>query len=61
VTIAISNVTPAEPAAHLAHMPMSVRIMLAATINEAWNEFSADMVDDVDASTPEKFWKYLTR
>jgi hypothetical protein len=61
MAIAISNVTPSGSGSHLTYMPMSVRIMLAATINEAWQDFSADMADEVDGSTPERFWEYLTR
>lgn len=61
MTIAISNVTPAADGAHLSHMPFSVRIALASSINKAWDEFSGEMVDEYDNTTAEKFLKYLTR
>lgn len=60
MTIQIRN-SDTGPGSHLSHMPLIVTTMLETTLSEAWNEFAADMVDEIDAATPEKFWKYLTR
>lgn len=49
------------PGSHKSWMPLSVIAMLETTLSEAWTEFAADTVDEIDGATPERFWKYLTR
>lgn len=61
ITIGNAPYNPnAEPDAK-DHMPLSVRVMLAATLNELWATFVNDMHDGPTSGpeVPEKFWKFV--